>query len=296
MKVEKVDLSLYVRAAQVAYRWISFNPDERGERMVKEQEAELKDDLEELESLGVDEEGRERYFDKYCKYLSSYIAAKGRTASMAITGGARFPVEKNNRALARVSAVYEEWMDWRKRFKTKVNRDANREEKGDLVEYYTKKVAEGKAAHEEMKKVNAEYRAFLAGKAVVSEEKLQAFQKHKEGHEIYRRAFYQTFQLTNSLARIKHAEQMLKDAIRKQETAPTVVEAKEVEGVQIVHNTTENRLQLIFDGKPTEAVRNILKKNGYRWSPTQGAWQRQLTQNALYSLDRTLELIKEVKQ
>ena len=54
------------------------------------------------------------------------------------------------------------------------------------------------------------------------------------------------------------------------------------------------RLQLIFDGKPKEEVRNILKKNGFRWSPHYGAWQRQLTDNAIYSLKRVTEAIKAI--
>lgn len=46
-------------------------------------------------------------------------------------------------------------------------------------------------------------------------------------------------------------------------------------------NTDANRLQLIFDGKPAENVRAILKNNGFRWSPRYMAWQRQLTENAV---------------
>ena len=34
-----------------------------------------------------------------------------------------------------------------------------------------------------------------------------------------------------------------------------------------------------------EKYGEILKKHGFRWSPTQEAWQRQLTPNAEYSID-----------
>jgi hypothetical protein len=36
----------------------------------------------------------------------------------------------------------------------------------------------------------------------------------------------------------------------------------------------DNRVQLIFPGKPNEDIRSRLKSNGFRWSPTAGAWQR----------------------
>lgn len=51
----------------------------------------------------------------------------------------------------------------------------------------------------------------------------------------------------------------------------------------MVVNAEINRLQIIFDGKPGEDMRDALKSNGFRWAPSQGAWQRQLTANALYA-------------
>lgn len=54
---------------------------------------------------------------------------------------------------------------------------------------------------------------------------------------------------------------------------------------KIERNKDVNRLQLKFDGKPPQEQREILKKHGFRWSPTQEAWQRQLTPNAEYSID-----------
>lgn len=51
-------------------------------------------------------------------------------------------------------------------------------------------------------------------------------------------------------------------------------------------NASINRLQIIFDGKPDEETRNTLKANGFRWSPREGAWQRQLTDNARAALRR----------
>jgi hypothetical protein len=55
-------------------------------------------------------------------------------------------------------------------------------------------------------------------------------------------------------------------------------------GVRVVENVEANRLQLFFDGKPPENIRDELKHNGYHWSPTEGAWQRQLTKAAVQSL------------
>jgi hypothetical protein len=50
-------------------------------------------------------------------------------------------------------------------------------------------------------------------------------------------------------------------------------------------------LQLFFDEKPTEQQRAQLKSNGFKWAPSQDAWQRQLTDNAIYAAGR-LDFIK----
>ena len=53
----------------------------------------------------------------------------------------------------------------------------------------------------------------------------------------------------------------------------------------------DNRLQVFFDGKPDADTRAELKSSGFRWAPSVGAWQRQLTDNAIRAADR-LECIK----
>lgn len=56
-----------------------------------------------------------------------------------------------------------------------------------------------------------------------------------------------------------------------------------------VENTEIMRLQIIFDGKPEPEVRTVLKKNGFKWAPSQGAWQRMLNTSAKYALNRVKE-------
>jgi hypothetical protein len=45
----------------------------------------------------------------------------------------------------------------------------------------------------------------------------------------------------------------------------------------------ENRVMFLFDDKPCEEIRAVLKSRGFKWSPTRGAWVRQLTSAALYA-------------
>lgn len=61
---------------------------------------------------------------------------------------------------------------------------------------------------------------------------------------------------------------------------------------QVKQNEEQNRLQLIFEGKPTAEMRDKLKHRGFKWSPTNNAWQRQLTNNARYDTNKLIEELK----
>lgn len=58
------------------------------------------------------------------------------------------------------------------------------------------------------------------------------------------------------------------------------------ETAQVVMNKEDMRLQLIFEGKPSDGTRNTLKSNGFRWAPSCMAWQRLLNDNAVWALKR----------
>ena len=51
----------------------------------------------------------------------------------------------------------------------------------------------------------------------------------------------------------------------------------------------DGRYQFVFDGKPADGVRTILKSNGFKWSPSRGAWVRQVTTNAKHSAKRVMQ-------
>lgn len=47
----------------------------------------------------------------------------------------------------------------------------------------------------------------------------------------------------------------------------------------VVEDPDLDRIQIVFEGRPDEATRSILKSRGFRWAPSQGAWQRHLNNN-----------------
>jgi hypothetical protein len=87
------------------------------------------------------------------------------------------------------------------------------------------------------------------------------------------------FQLTNNNAEIKRLKTRLTElqAVRQQTTDAV----EEHEGFTMKIDSEENRIMFIFDGKPEEETRRVLKSYAFKWSPSRGAWVRKITANAL---------------
>ncbi|MGN8035620.1 DUF3560 domain-containing protein [Chitinophaga sp. 22321] len=61
-------------------------------------------------------------------------------------------------------------------------------------------------------------------------------------------------------------------------------------GIRVLENVMANRLQIFFPHKPSEQFRNdVLKRNGFVWCRTEGAWQRKLNGNAKFAVRAVIE-------
>ena len=81
-------------------------------------------------------------------------------------------------------------------------------------------------------------------------------------------------------------------ARRKRQTFETATQqaaeaaADENSHYRIEYDTQEDRVKIIFNGMPSAQAREWLKKNGFRWSPRNKAWQRQITDNARRAVEQ----------
>ena len=92
--------------------------------------------------------------------------------------------------------------------------------------------------------------------------------------------FYLTNLGANIRTTVKRIERL--EAAAKQEARPDF----HGNGFILRENKEDNRIQFIFNGKPDEATRSILKSRGFRWSPTSGAWQTFLSSNGRFQAER----------
>jgi hypothetical protein len=93
---------------------------------------------------------------------------------------------------------------------------------------------------------------------------------------------FPSYDLSNNNAEIKRLQKRIAEITRNRDVGFV---GWEFEGGKAVINTELNRLQLIFDERPTAEQRGILSHKGFHWSPRENAWQRQLNDNAIYALN-----------
>lgn len=111
---------------------------------------------------------------------------------------------------------------------------------------------------------------------------------------VTRNPFFTPFIVCNDTANIRRYKQRLEE-LKKAKSTPTMEAEINQSGVcKVVENTEIMRMQLIFDGKPSEQIRKILKSNGFVWAPSNSAWQRQLTENGRYATKRVLEELNKI--
>ena len=94
----------------------------------------------------------------------------------------------------------------------------------------------------------------------------------------FERPGFQQYQLSNNSAEIRRIKQRIASITVYQAEIKEVETTGELpkisfDGGRIVDNIPENRLQIFFDAKPDAETRTRLKQNGFRWAPSNSAWQ-----------------------
>ena len=136
-----------------------------------------------------------------------------------------------------------------------------------------------------MKKVNAYYRKHQTcrGCEGVSSELAAKLDNGMADAYSWETAPYPAFALSNNNQEIHRIQERIKQLERNRDIG---FQGWEFEGGHVEANTDLNRLQIFFDDIPPAETRQELKGRGFRWARSEGAWQRQLTRDAIYAASR----------
>jgi hypothetical protein len=146
------------------------------------------------------------------------------------------------------------------------------------------KLAKREKMHADMKAINQivrKHKNFEARYAAVIEAGYSAAVAQGASEpDFMQKVGFPSYALTNNSAEIRR----LKKRIAEQEKAGARA-GKEIQGrgYTMRQDTDENRIMFEFPGKPDAETRNVLKQNGFKWSPSRTAWVRKWTANAEFA-------------
>lgn len=215
-----------------------------------------------------------RYSAKLADWTNRKNRADAAYPSWMIAGPANYNMRKHEKQMQRLGNLYAEYEQitaLENRIKNFAHEIKHRPIKaGDsgALDKLRAKVDELTNLQEKMKQANAEAR--------------------KNGVD----APYTAWALSNNRQNLKRYADRLAE-LEKNKSAPTEQAEDGGDGFRIVRNSDIMRLQIIFDHKPDTDTRDTLKKNGFKWAPSQGAWQRQLNNNGEYALKSVLKAISK---
>ena len=232
------------------------------------------------------------YARKLAENMNQGFVIDARVPSVMIAGPANFPVgkkEKQNRAR---DSNMEEWR-YIQGLLDKIRSTGMGGISADdpaAIEKLQKKLDGLERSQLIMKEVNAYYRKHgkLDGCALLSPDQIEKLKASMASSWRSDPRPFESYQLTNNNAEIRRVKARIKQLSKQ---AQQEFSGWEFDGGRVEMNREDNRLQVFFDGKPDADTRAELKSSGFRWAPSVGAWQRQLTDNAIRAADR-LECIK----
>ena len=253
--------------------------------------------------------------DRYAQSLEKYTDETNRNEasypSWFIAGPARYNAKKNEALMNRSQALYENYKDridpdnnvYLKKIKAILTNASIKSNDEAATAKLQDKYDKLKAELENGKAMNAYFRKYgtIKGFPGVSDKTAQEFLEAREREPYFNQQPYAAYHMANvnaELRRIQARIDTLNKAKAQSEAAKanpqaaaeaTAANYPKLDGVQVQENADEMRIQLRFDDIPPAETREKLKRNGFRWSPSQKAWQRLLNENGKYAANRVLK-------
>ena len=158
------------------------------------------------------------------------------------------------------------------------------------IEKLTEKLQKCEKEQDFMKKANAYYKKNGTTKGCdgISDELAAKLDARVQESYSWDKQPFPSYRITNNGAEIRRIKKRIENI---EANKGTEFVGRKFNGGEAVINEDKNRLQLLFDEKPSDEQRATLKANGFRWAPSDKAWQRQLNANAFYAANR-IDFIK----
>lgn len=231
----------------------------------------------------------DKFSRDYAAWLNEGYRIESMCPSVMVSGGGNFPVrrkQKQNDARDRHMAKYDRIMGIKDRIR-KLGTGPIKSGDANAIEKLEAKLEKLEDRQDIMKRANAYWRKHktLEGMDGISEEEREEIEEYSTRLELSQP--FASFELSNNNAKIRNTRERI-ERLKREKEAPKQDRTTTINGeeCQVIENSEIMRLQLIFDGKPEDKTREILKHKGFKWSRKNSAWQRQLTDNARIALEQ----------
>lgn len=238
--------------------------------------------------------------DKYARELAEVInqrnAIDARVPSVMVAGGSNFPVaakNKQNAARERNDVRYNEVQDILRKIQSVGMGGIMSDDKDALAKLIAKleKLEKHQAL---MKAANAAVRMKDTAKGDAKLHELgytDSEIKQLRTPDFCGRVGYPDYEMKNNNANIRRIKERIAGLEKEAQRAAESTGPVKGDGYELVENTDLGRIQFIFDGKPDDDTRVLLKENGFRWAPSQSAWQRMLNDNGRSAAERVRRVL-----
>lgn len=247
----------------------------------------------------------EKYKKKLAYAINRDNEITSRYPSIMISGGSNFNVGKKQKQNAAHEKLFEECGElftpedcyYFKKIRLLLTNDTIFSNDQYALVKLNRKLDREEATHAEEVKQNAYYRKrkTMKGYEGMTDEQAAQIDARIEGDYSWNKQPYPSWHLSNSSARIRQIKTRITEIEQLKQRAETPTESKypAVEGVTVTENSELMRIQLTFEDKPDDATRTLLKSNGFKWTPSMGVWQRQLTTNGIYATKVVLRQLSQ---
>ena len=234
------------------------------------------------------------YARRLAQWTNDYNRNQASYPSQFIAGAGNFNMRKHNRQMAREDSLWEEYRQIEAILDKIRSIGTGPVDLADphAREMLTERLNSQRQMLEDAKAANAYYRKHktLEGcPGFTSEQAANLTDPNIFDIRVHGSPF-PAYELASIRGKIERTEQRLAELDRREQQAAEPQTGTAFDGGQIVRNIDLNRLQILFDAIPDADTRAALKQNGFRWSPKNRAWQRQLTDNAERAARQVLRL------
>ena len=288
--------------AERAFHGTSHSPEKRGQSR-REWYAEAVNGLyAEMWKLAKTEEQKallaeemERYKQGYIQRLNAYLQSHSSVFSTTIAGPANFPVARMQKRSQWADNKANELLTWDKKASASIKQkmlDARPQEEKDAAEWNAvrRDIAGSLASIKDIDENGGPYsrplfvsnlagrleRLAQNGEIELVSKSLELLREYDASHK--KPAF-------TPRHKVWTYDKLAEEARARDEARagkPQALLAEE-NGVELWVNYQLDRVQLVFPDKPDHAMREKLKRSGWKWAPSQEAWQRQLTNAGIES-------------